>query len=291
MAIHANENLYPGINAHLNSYLQNEAGGWASFHAGHVTHISEILDNTLPDGYFTRSEKSLQITEFNPDERQSGQNWLKPDVTVYQNPQSQSSQSTIAEAIAPVNTIPIIETFPDEDELMSIVIYQAGEGSPLGRPITRIELLSPANKPNGSHYGQYTLKRMQTLKSGLRLVEIDYLHQSPPIIPNLADYSKGQDGAYPYTILVSDPRPTLEKGHTAIYGFFVKDPLPIIKIPLAGVDTVTINFGTIYNHTFTSSRFFKMIADYENLPMNFERYHDFDRTFIKNHLKTIRTKS
>ena len=76
----------------------------------------------------------------------------------------------------------------EEETLTGLVIYQAGEGSVLGRPITRIELLSPANKPPGSHHEQYMVKRLETLKSGLRLVELDYLHESHPVIQALPSY-------------------------------------------------------------------------------------------------------
>lgn len=287
--MHADKNLYPGINAHLNSYLQNEPGGWRSFHSLHITDLDRAIDAALPPGYFTRAEKSLQIGEFNPgggDERTSQ---TTPDVTVYQSGQASRSPSAVAEVNAPVMTFPISETITDEDELTGLVIYQAGEGSVLGRPVTRVELLSPANKPNGSHHEQYMVKRLETLKSGLRLVEIDYLHQTPPLIQKLPDYSKGAQGAAPYLILVSDPRPTLEQGKTDIYAFGVDDPMPIINVPLAGADVVKVNFGEIYNYTFENSKFFRALVNYAQEPVHFDRYHEADRVLIQKRLEQIRS--
>lgn len=290
MAIHADENLYPGINAHLNSYLQNETGGWASFHGEHITDIKRAIDNQLPAGYFTRSEKSLQIGEFDAGSGQEKRSSLRPDVTVFEHGKPINPQLSIAETASPVDTLPIPETLSEEDDLTGLIIYQAGEGGLLGRPITRIELLSPANKPSGSHYGRYTLKRTQTLKSGLRLVEIDYLHEYPPIIHNLKNYSISEEGAYPYTILVSDPRPTFEQGKTDIYGFYVADKIPTINIPLAGADVVTIDFNAIYHFTFNNGKFFIILVDYAQDPPELDKYSAVDKTFIEKHLRIIREK-
>lgn len=289
MAIHADKNLYPGINAHLNSFLQNEPGGWANFHAEHIIRLREAIDEGLPPGYFARSEKSLQIGEFDPGSGTQDTSHTKPDVTVYHHPVFGSeSGSVIARTDAPSITLPMPQTLAEEDELTGLIIYQAGEGSILGRPITRVELLSPANKPGGSHYEQYMVKRWETLRSGLRLVEIDYLHQTPPVIHNLPDYSRGMEGALPYVILVSDPRPTFEQGKTDVYAFGVDDPLPVINVPLAGADVVRVEFGTVYDHTLASSRFFRMVVDYAQEPAAFERYSPADQEQIRQRLATIR---
>lgn len=246
MAIHSDKNLYPGINAHLNSFLQHEAGGWRSFHAEHIIDLCGSIDRELPANYYVRSQFSLQGSEF---------------------------EENFAEA---------------EDSLIGLVIYQMGEQRSSDVPITRIELLSPANKPGGSHYEQYILKRQQTLESGLRLVEIDDLHETPPIIDVLPDYSKGETDAYPYIIIISDPRPTLEKGLTKVYAFHVAQKLPKLNLPLAGADVVKVDFGAVYNHTFESSRFFLMIVDYEQNPTALERYSEKDRAWIEQHLAALR---
>jgi len=72
---------------------------------------------------------------------------------------------------------------------------------------------------------------------GLRLVEIDYLHERRPIDPRLPTYPSNPD-SYPYYILVSDPRPTYFSGKTAFYGFGVMDALPVIDVPLSDEDVV-----------------------------------------------------
>jgi hypothetical protein len=282
MAIHADHNLYRGINAHLNSILQNEPGGWQSFHSVHVTHLCEALDAKLPQGYFARAEKTLQISETAGDTHFRATSSTTPDVTVFRAAvPTRLSGAAVAEATPPTQTIPLATAVTEADYLTGIVIYQAGEGGLLGKPVTRIELLSPANKPGGTHAGSYALKRTETLESGLRLVEIDYLHQSPPVIRELPRYTAGADGAYPYLILVSDPRPTFSDGKTAIYGFVVDEVMPTITIPLANMDKMTLNMGAVYNHTFASSRFFQMVVDYDQEPPRMETYTSADRERIR----------
>ena len=289
MAIQSERNLYPGINAHLNSRLQNESGRWRSYHSYHITDLARLIDEWLPPGYRSIAEQSLQGTEvelhyFPPGLR------LIPDVTIYRDSATrQRSPQAIPEAAKPtavVSTEYLIEE--DEDTLTGIIIYQLGEGDGVGRPITRIELLSPANKPGGSVYQQYRAKRLDVLKSGLRMVEIDYLHQTPPIHPALRNYARGEADAYPYAILVTDPRPSLESGTTAIYTIAVNQALPVIDIPLAGVDTARIDFGAIYNRTFESTYYLQDLVDYAEDPVHFDRYSPADQAKIRALLEEIR---
>ena len=64
MPIHFRENQYNGINAHLQSLLQQD--GWESFHSAHITHLTEAIDQLLPYGYYVVNEKSLQISAIDP---------------------------------------------------------------------------------------------------------------------------------------------------------------------------------------------------------------------------------
>lgn len=63
MAIQGTKNLYRGINAHLNSLLQNEPGDWEGFHSDHIADLRRLIDAQLPEGYYARNERSLQIRE------------------------------------------------------------------------------------------------------------------------------------------------------------------------------------------------------------------------------------
>lgn len=260
MPIRSPKNLYPGINPHLNSFLQSDEGSWESFHAELIIQLRRFLDENLPAGYLALAEKSLQVSEIIP----SG-----------------------AAAFAPTQVLPLSQTVEEEELLTSIVIYQVGEEAPYGRPVTRIEVLSPANKPGGSHYSRYRVKRIETLQSGLRLVEIDYLHESRPIITTLPSYTDRENGAYPYTILVTDPRPSFEKGQIFVYGVGVLMPLPKVNIPLAGVDSTVVDFGTVYHQVYESLRLVQVVVDYSVEPVNFHRYAEADQQLIRDKMAAI----
>lgn len=236
MALRSDHNEYPGINAHLNSYLQNESGGWESFHGDHIRDLARHIDRRLPVGYFVRCQASLA-----------------------------------GESL----------------EIDGVVIYQLDETDAPGRPITRLELLSPANKPGGSHHGQFLLKRGQTLSSGLRLVEIDHLHQLRPVVAGVPSYPEREAGAYPYWVMVSDPRPSLEEGQLQLYGVGVLDALPVVEVPLAEDDSVLVDFGQPYNATYESLQFFRMMVDYAQEPVEMGRYWEDDRERIRSHLQSV----
>ncbi|MEQ8673456.1 MAG: DUF4058 family protein [Aggregatilineales bacterium] len=277
------ENPYPGINPHLNSYLLAE-GGWKTFHSKHITHLTDYLETILPGNYYTMPEDSLQITAYYPDLEK--RILTEPDISIYYVGKHKDDLPTQSTVTTPTLTMPVIETIVNEDEpYTAVIIY--GENR---KPVTRIELLSPSNKPTYKHYNQYISKRDDTLKSGLRLVEIDFLHTTQPIIPEIPSYRDRHARAYPYMLIVSDPRPTLEKGLTSVYGFGVLDNLPVLEIPLNGQDTVRADFGEVYNTTFSSSRAFSQIfSDTANDPANFAAYTDDDQRKIRAKMGEIKS--
>jgi hypothetical protein len=286
MPIHLRENPYLGVNAHLHSYLQSPGGGWESFHAAHITNLTEAIDALLPEGYYVLNEKSLQLSTFNIETEEKGISRTRPDLGIYQD-RPTSGNTPNAAAASPTLTLPIVRTVLEEDPLTSVVIYQAEPAKP-EIPVTRIELLSPGNEPGGTHFPQYITKRNETLDSSINLVEIDYLHESRSPAWGLPSYPDHERGAYPYTILVSIPRPSLAEGQTEVYGFHVGDPIPRVRIPLAGEDAITVDFGEVYNITFSRNRYYgTRLVDYEQLPVRFETYSPDDQQRIREQMHIV----
>lgn len=283
MPIYSKKNQYRGVNAHLNSFLQNQEGMWESFHTAYIVSMTFALDAVLPAGYFTLAEKSLQIREAALQLPRRP----KPDVTIFAKPPV-SSPVMLAEATVPTMTTPVVETldFDEEDYLRAAVIYTAHEGT-LGKPVARIELLSPTNKLPAKGYWAYHDKRSLALESGLLIIEIDYLHQTPPIIRVLPSYPDRQPNAQPYSIAVSDPRPTLQDGLTKIYSFGVDEAFPTFEIPLLDQDKLTFNLTRVYNETFERVRLYSSVVDYEQLPLNFESYTEADQAKIRQRMSAI----
>jgi len=57
--IYSRRNLYPGVNAHLNSFLQT-SGNWAIFHSPYSVGISRALDQAMPRQYFGYVTRTFQ---------------------------------------------------------------------------------------------------------------------------------------------------------------------------------------------------------------------------------------
>ncbi len=181
----------------------------------------------------------------------------------------------------PVATRPAVEMSDRTQRLSAVLIYAENE------PVTRLEILSPTNKQDKEKRGQYLAKRAAALETGTVLVEVDYLHQSPSLLPDMPDYAKKESGAYPYTITVTDPCPTLEEGYSYIYGFRVDEPLPPIRIPLAREDSISLDFNAVYNHTFGLYSYYYKHADYTREPMAFDSYLKIDQIRIWQRMVTV----
>lgn len=285
MAFNPNENPYKGINAHLNSELQTpgtEDTGlsiWPGFHSSHVANIADFLNDQLPPNYVARSEQSLQIRVQEDALLPPTTRKPEPDVTIYQRSGTASGAASMMETAATFD-LALDDTLDlTEDFIKAVVIRQVSENDRIGVVVTRIELLSPTNKPGHAGYDAYRRNRNTALYSHVPLVEIDYLHELPPPVLNYPIYPHDQN-SYPYNILVSDPRPSVKEGRLRAYGFHVDQPFPLIKIPLAGDETLDFDFGAVYQHTFTRGRWGYNL-DYTAPPSRFETHHPADRARIE----------
>src|SRR5690349_17706332 len=269
MAIKLRVNAYKGVNAHLHSSLQNEDSAWEVFHSAHITHMAQQIDKLLPEGYIVEPERSLQIREYDPSTGELvfvKRKNPKPDITIYET-ESQSSHSAKSNPLAtlPTLTLPAIESIEDDEEtyLRAVIIRELQSDGKLGKAVTWIELLSPTNKPPGEGYIQYREKRTSTLQSGIVLVEIDYLHQTRSPIKGVKNYPNREASSFPYSIVVTNPRPDLQTGTMNTYGLYVDQDLPIIEIPLRNDAVFSLDFSSVYNQTFESLRAFSFRVDYD----------------------------
>ena len=177
--------------------LQQPDGGWQSFYGAHIEHLQGAIEALLPSNYYAESEQSLQISSA------SFELWtekrIKPDITIYQTDEPRTYISNVPTAAsAPTLELPLWEMIADEEDfLKSLVIYRVEGENSLETPVTRIELISPANKPPHSYHRQYLVNRLDTLRAGIALVEIDYIHQRRPILAQLPNYGIGDPLAYP----------------------------------------------------------------------------------------------
>ena len=294
-AVRSVKNQYLGINAHLHSLWQAE-GGWDEFHASHIIYLANALKiPLLPMGYTAGIQQSLQIRRANaPDGKPEA------DVLIYDSdPQRYyqpypSPQSGHGLLVLPVPELLEVKE-PGVEEYHAIGIYQFSAGKrERGEPVVWIELLSPSNKPGGQDAVYYREKVLKLLRSGIVLIEVDYLHESAPTFPGIPNYRPMENGqrlpsnAHPYRIVVVDPRPTLMKGIARLYQIDVDQSLPVVDIPLQGRDVLAFDFGQSYTRTLEESMF-GLDVDYRLLPPNFQRYRSTDQARIAARMVTVLT--
>jgi hypothetical protein len=106
--------------------------------------------------------------------------------------------------------------------------------------VTGIELLSPGNKqPSAVAQERYLEKRASALHGGLHWVEIDLLRGGarPPIpapVPASADY------------LCYTAQATPTGWNHLVYAWGLRDPLPVLPIPLLGEDQAQVDLGRCF---------------------------------------------
>jgi hypothetical protein len=284
-------NLYRGINAHLQSYYQTE-GNWHGFHTKHIGDmIAGLMPGLLAQGYTAGIEESLQL-------RWEGDKIWRPraDIAIFrpgparmdQEQQGGVATAVVADVVLTADLPEVLPPQPDYAPFRAAVIYEwEAQVSRRGEPVAWIELLSPANKPGGSHALQYQQKRYELLQQGLVFVEVDYLHESSPTFETLPDYrtrpdKPGDAKARAYRIIVVDPRPQYVQGKVTVYQFDVDASVPTVTIPLKGEDRINFNFGEPYNKTFTELLLGLQHVDYSQLPAQFAHYSYADRRRILN---------
>lgn len=266
---------FPGILPHLNSILQtpgvpDQPALWHTFHTSHIGHIVDELNTLLPEAYIAYAEQSLQVRS---------SDWEfgrpQPDVSVF-HPSGMPAGSAAQTTIQPTWEADLLATVENLQHPYAAVVREVSDQNRLGRIVTRIELLSPWNKRRDSAYHD---RRAEFLQTGVPLVEIDYLHETPSPIQTLPRYPADLD-SLPYYIAVSDPR----SGHVRVYGFGLAKPIKPFPLPLAGDDVVILDLNPIYRHTVERGRWLHII-DTTQLPERFETYRENDRQYILEQMK------
>lgn len=284
--IELDENAYVGLNPHLMSLFQTPStedmtSTFPPFHTDHITNIKDTLNIRLPRTYIAISESSLQIkarqSDYDPFVRDSRP---VPDVAIYQ------QRPTTSHAAVSMATPPALHLELELEELqqmMGIAIYEikVGEHRVYGKPLVRIELLSPANMPGESYDAAYQQNRTKTLLAGTPLIEIDYLHEYPSPIIGVPNYPHDK-GSKPYYIALSNPK---VKG-VDVYLFGLDEPIPIVPIPLAGDEVLNFDFGEPFAFTWERSRFGTFI-DYEHEPYRVDTYSPADQAKIRQKMAEI----
>jgi hypothetical protein len=284
MPIFRTQNQYRGVNAHLHSLFQSRHGPqWMSFHRSLIISMTYYLNGILPRPYRARGEDSLQI-QISGDEPADKTRRRVPDITIYQvSEREPDGRAALAEVDQPSWQADRSEVYPLLDDIAAIVIYRTDREPHI--PVARLELLPPSNMAGGIDQEKYVFNRREALRSGLPLVEINYLHEYHPPVPGMPVYP-ADENAFPYQITVTDPRLDPPLNAVQAWGFGVDRPFPKLPIPLAGTDRVVVEFSAPYNQAFEGNRLGEDV-DYEQEPPRLTTYRADDQSAIRARMAAV----
>jgi hypothetical protein len=163
------------------------------------------------------------------------------------------------------------ETSVETTDYTAIIIYRMFNDNAFGEVITRIEILTLSSD------NPQVFKTV--LEKGIRVVTIKYLHPGSSF-PIFASYPQHPD-AYPYVVIIYNPTPSLQHGSATLYGFRVDEPLPVVTLPLADSDSLSLDMNAIYQITFESLSAYSYRVDYSQPPERFETYSNADQKRIR----------
>jgi hypothetical protein len=215
---------------------------WPGFHTTFLTRIRAAITPQLPPGYFAEVEQHVW---FRRDDPADPPKWKKPDVFVAAGA-SASARATRkplrpATAItAPTLTVARPELVRETDA-RAIRIRDAKNR----RVVTAIELLSPANKTPGTDRDRYLLKRDDYLASDTNLVEIDLL-RSGTRVP--VDHTPDGD----YFVYLTE---AAEYAAVSVWVFTVRDPFPVIPIPLPPHPPLALDLRPPFDQTYEEANY------------------------------------
>jgi hypothetical protein len=231
-------------------------------------------------GYLAQAEQSLQIRR-----REDSVRSPESDVTIYDPLRRPSTYVTRSGGLA--LSVPELLELDEEDlaTYRAIGIYQKASDDTRRDAVAWLELLSPANKPDGRYFAAYREKRTALLQAGLVFIELDYLHHQAPTIavPLYPEHAASSC----YRILIIDPRPDWLNGAGHVYPIHVDEKLPTLTIPLNAEDVIQFDFDTPYQQTY-EGLFFGDEVDYSILPQAWERYSADDQARILSRLLVLR---
>lgn len=204
---------FPGMDPYLES-----PSYWKGFHTTFLVYLRKSLRSRLPDGYYAEVEQHIWLESDAPEGRRP---FAYPDAFVTTVPKARGPRTAVAELTATAATLEATFTKPAKKKSSKYVtIVDAAKN----RVVTVIELLSPSNKSSGPDRRGYLAKREEYILSGTNLVEVDLLRAGKRLqmgrtqIP-LADY-------YAFVSRAA------EFPGVDIWAFTVREPLPILPIPL-----------------------------------------------------------
>jgi len=206
---------FPGVDPYLEQH-------WGDIHTRLMVYLSDQISDQLPRDLQVRVKESVCV-DFDESPR-----WFYPDVAVIELPKFASSSAVaVADAvIAEPTIIPVPSEHPTQRHI-EVVDLNSGN-----RVITVIELLSPANKQEGSGRVAYRRKQREYTEAGVNLVEIDLIRTGNFIVAVPEDGIPWKKRT-PYIVCI---RRAYRPEQAEIISVALEQAVPNFRIPLRHTD-------------------------------------------------------
>eukprot|EP01137_Pigoraptor_chileana_P026724 Opistho-2@8444 len=213
---------FPGMDPYL-----EDPDLWPDVHGTLLPLIRGQITAALPPGYVAKIDQHVWLSAEEPGETAV---LGRPDVFVAEGEGTGATLPASAVTTGPTEYVKLAPLKRRRGARFVQIVDKRRR-----RVVTVVELLSPSNKEYGTEdRARYLEKRTEYLGTGTSLVEIDLLRVGDRV-------PMGRPKGFPadYYLLVSRAS---EFPKAAIWGFTVRDPIPVLPVPLkTGDPDVTID--------------------------------------------------
>jgi hypothetical protein len=232
---------FPGMNPYLEDPFI-----WHEVHNRLIVALANQLGSQLRPHYYAAIETRTYL-----DDDAEGVLVGIPDAVLFAKQQAPAAETAVATLALPQ---PQLVQIPSAVEVTSR--YLEVRQVKTHEVISVIEILSPKNK-RGDGRESYLKKRQMIFSSQTHLIEIDLLRAYSPM-PLL-----GVVALQEYRILVSDAQ---QRPNAALYGFGVRDRIPVVPLPLKGEDgAIALDLQPILHQVYDEGNF-DLRLDYRQDP-------------------------
>lgn len=226
--------IFPGMDPYLEA-----SQIWAGVHSRLVVYIGDYLQPALRPRYIAAVEERVYVEGLGHE--------MIPDVWLRRTREA-SHESALAIAVADEPAKVMLEDLEIHETYVEILDRHSGL-----RVVTVIEVVSPTNKYEGGGRDSYLEKQREVLASQAHLVEIDLLRAGHHVLA-IPEWRARSLGDYDYLFSVN--RTGNSRKEFELYGRTVRQPLPRMKIPLAGDDPdVVLDVQAVIEQTYDAGRY------------------------------------
>lgn len=239
------KNPFPGMNPWLEEF-------WRDIHASLLVYARDLLNAELPPGLHARVDERLAIDAGEQESRT-----YVPDVAVTE-PWDRPAGPVLGQGGQNVGAAqPTVVDFGQEI-LRHVEIVDSR-----AHVITAIELLSPSNKEQSEARLNWKLKRLDYLRGGISLVEIDLLRCGAWTLPDRSLLKPVPPGCICHHVCVTRP-PWLTRHE--FYVLPLRERLPAIRVPLRRPDPdAALDLQILVDQCYERGRYASVI-DYNKPP-------------------------